>query len=101
MIQKIIHYCRFDRNPLPTIAQKCIDSWKNFLPDFEEKIYENKHSEKGAGASHRRRDAGRARPDGRFAGASRYRGGAAGRRCDPREECGRTRRGAGHDRAGG
>ena len=35
MIPKIIHYCWFGRNPLPELAQKCIASWKNYLPDYE------------------------------------------------------------------
>lgn len=35
MIPKIIHYCWFGRNPLPISAQKCIDSWRRFLPDYE------------------------------------------------------------------
>ena len=35
MIQKIIHYCWFGHNPLPESAQKCIASWKKFLPDYE------------------------------------------------------------------
>ena len=35
MIPKIIHYCWFGRNPLPTSAQKCIDSWRKFLPEYE------------------------------------------------------------------
>jgi len=35
MIPKIIHYCWFGRNPLPEMAQKCIASWKKFLPDYE------------------------------------------------------------------
>ena len=35
MIPKIIHYCWFGRNPLPESAQKCIASWKTFLPDYE------------------------------------------------------------------
>ena len=35
MIPKIIHYCWFGRNPLPTSAKKCIASWKKFLPDYE------------------------------------------------------------------
>lgn len=35
MIPKIIHYCWFGRNPLPKSAQKCIDSWKRFFPDYE------------------------------------------------------------------
>ena len=35
MIPKIIHYCWFGRNPLPESAQKCIASWKKFLPGYE------------------------------------------------------------------
>lgn len=35
MISKIIHYCWFGGNPLPELAQKCIASWKKFLPDYE------------------------------------------------------------------
>lgn len=35
MIPNIIHYCWFGRNTLPKSAQKCIDSWKNFFPDYE------------------------------------------------------------------
>ena len=35
MIPKIIHYCWFGRNPLPEVAEKCIASWRRFLPDYE------------------------------------------------------------------
>lgn len=35
MIPKIIHYCWFGGNPLPTLAQKCIESWKKYCPDYE------------------------------------------------------------------
>lgn len=35
MIPKVIHYCWFGGNPLPDLAQKCIASWKQFLPDYE------------------------------------------------------------------
>ena len=35
MIPKVIHYCWFGRNPLPTSAQKCIASWRRYLPDYE------------------------------------------------------------------
>ena len=35
MIPKIIHYCWFGRGPLPELAQKCIASWKKYLPDYE------------------------------------------------------------------
>ena len=35
MIPKIIHYCWFGGNPLPKLAQKCLDSWKKYFPDYE------------------------------------------------------------------
>lgn len=35
MIPKIIHYCWFGGNPLPKLAEKCIESWKKFFPDYE------------------------------------------------------------------
>ncbi len=35
MIPKIIHYCWFGGKPLPELAQKCIASWKKYLPDYE------------------------------------------------------------------
>ena len=35
MIPKIIHYCWFGRGPLRELAQKCIASWKKYLPDYE------------------------------------------------------------------
>ena len=37
MIPKVIHYCWFGRNPLPASAQKCIESWRKFLPGYEVK----------------------------------------------------------------
>ena len=35
MIPKIIHYCWFGGNPLPPLAVKCLESWKQFLPDYQ------------------------------------------------------------------
>lgn len=35
MIPKKIHYCWFGRSPLPESAQKCIASWRKYLPDYE------------------------------------------------------------------
>lgn len=35
MIPKVIHYCWFGGNPLPKSAQKCIASWRKYLPDYE------------------------------------------------------------------
>lgn len=34
-IPKVIHYFWFGRNPLPPLAEKCIASWKKYLPDYE------------------------------------------------------------------
>lgn len=35
MILKKIHYCWFGGNPLPPLAEKCINSWKKRCPDYE------------------------------------------------------------------
>lgn len=35
MIPKIIHYCWFGRGELPALAQKCISSWKEHMPAYE------------------------------------------------------------------
>lgn len=35
MIPKKIHYCWFGRNPEPPLIEKCIASWRKFLPDYE------------------------------------------------------------------
>lgn len=35
MIPKIIHYCWFGRNPKPELAEKCIASWKKYLPEYD------------------------------------------------------------------
>ncbi len=35
MIPKIIHYCWFGRGEKPKLAEKCIESWKKFCPDYE------------------------------------------------------------------
>ena len=40
MIPKIIHYCWFGGKPLPKIAEKCIASWKKYLPDSELKRWD-------------------------------------------------------------
>lgn len=39
MIPKVIHYCWFSNEPYPPKIQKCIDSWKKFLPDYELKLW--------------------------------------------------------------
>ena len=35
MIPKKIHYCWFGGKPLPQLAEKCINSWKKYCPDYE------------------------------------------------------------------
>ncbi len=35
MIPRIIHYCWFGKGQLPELAVKCIDSWKEYLPEYE------------------------------------------------------------------
>ncbi len=35
MIPKVIHYCWFGRGEKPGLAQRCIASWKKYLPDYE------------------------------------------------------------------
>ena len=40
MIPRIIHYCWFGGKPLPKIAEKCIASWKKYLPGYEIKRWD-------------------------------------------------------------
>ena len=35
MIPKVIHYCWFGGKPLPPLAEKCVASWRKYLPDYE------------------------------------------------------------------
>ena len=35
MIPKIVHYCWISGDPFPEKIQKCIDSWKRVLPEYE------------------------------------------------------------------
>ena len=39
-IPKIIHYFWFGGNPLPPLAKKCIASWKQYLPDYKIKRWD-------------------------------------------------------------
>ena len=34
-IPKVIHYCWFGRGELPSLAKKCIASWKKYCPDYK------------------------------------------------------------------
>ena len=40
---KIIHYCWFGPKPLSKLAKKCMKSWKEFLPDYEIKLWNEKN----------------------------------------------------------
>lgn len=35
MIPKVIHYCWFGRGKMPELANKCIESWKKYCPEYE------------------------------------------------------------------
>ena len=35
MIPKIIHYVWVGGNPLTPLAEKCIETWKKYCPDFK------------------------------------------------------------------
>ena len=35
MIPEVIYYCWFGGTPLPPLAERCIASWRRFLPDYE------------------------------------------------------------------
>lgn len=35
MIPKVIHYCWFGGNSLPELEEKCIASWRKYLPEYE------------------------------------------------------------------
>lgn len=34
-IPKVIHYCWFGRGKMPKLAEKCIESWKKYCPDYK------------------------------------------------------------------
>ena len=38
-IPKRIHYCWFGKSDFPELAQRCIASWHQFMPDFEYKLW--------------------------------------------------------------
>lgn len=42
-IPKVIHYCWFGRNPLPKEALRCMESWKQFCPDYEIKRWDEEN----------------------------------------------------------
>lgn len=40
MIPKIIHYCWFGGKELPKKAEKCIESWKKYMPEYQIKRWD-------------------------------------------------------------
>lgn len=34
-VPHVIYYCWFGRGPLPSLAEKCLASWKRYCPDYE------------------------------------------------------------------
>jgi len=40
MIPKIIHYCWLGGKPLTPLAEKCVDSWRRLMPDYEIKRWD-------------------------------------------------------------
>lgn len=39
LIPKIINYCWFGKQPMPELAQKCLKSWDNYLPDYKKVLW--------------------------------------------------------------
>ncbi len=42
-IPKVVHYCWLSDDPYPTKIRKCIDTWRNMLPEYEIKLW-NTHN---------------------------------------------------------
>lgn len=42
MIPKIIHLCWLSGDPYPVEIQKCLDTWKKYLPDYEVWVWDTK-----------------------------------------------------------
>ena len=40
MIPKIIHLCWISGDPYPTLIQKCIDSWRKIVPDYQVVVWD-------------------------------------------------------------
>ena len=39
MIPKVLHFCWLSNDPYPAKIQKCIDSWRRVLPDYEIRLW--------------------------------------------------------------
>ncbi len=44
-IPKIIHYCWYGGKPMPRMLSYCIDSWKQFLPDYKFMLWNEDNTE--------------------------------------------------------
>lgn len=44
MIPKKLHYCWFGHKPYPALVEKCMDSWKRYLSDYEWIIWNESNS---------------------------------------------------------
>ncbi len=42
-VPKIIHYCWFGESKMPSLALKCINSWKKYCPDYEIILWSEKN----------------------------------------------------------
>ena len=40
MIPKIIHYCWFGKGTMPELVERCVDSWKKHMPDWEYRLWD-------------------------------------------------------------
>lgn len=43
MIPKLIHYCWFGGAPLPELAERCLASWKRYMPDWQYMRWDESH----------------------------------------------------------
>ena len=48
MIPKVIHYCWFGGKPLPPLGEKCLASWRKFLPGYEIRRWDETNFDVGA-----------------------------------------------------
>ena len=46
-IPKIIHYCWLSGDPFPPKIQKCVNSWRKYLPDYEFMLWDFKRFPRG------------------------------------------------------
>lgn len=45
MIPKTIHYCWFGKGPKPAVFEKCLNSWKTYMPDFQIKEWNEENTD--------------------------------------------------------